>query len=76
VKSKHTNSTVGKFHVIHQICNLIPPHLVSKLAREHNSESDARTFTHWSHCTGIEKTVKAYRRYTGGIQEVQGQIHG
>jgi hypothetical protein len=46
---KHGNTTRGKLTILHQICNLIPPHLVAKIAREHDSESDARTYTHWSH---------------------------
>lgn len=53
MKTKSINSTAGKFSVLHQICKLIPQHLVSKIAREHNSESDARTFTHWSHLVAL-----------------------
>jgi hypothetical protein len=33
--------------LVRQICELIPPHMVSKIAREH--EIDARKFSPWSH---------------------------
>ena len=39
----------GKLTVLAQLCNLIPGHLVAKLAREHGVEAKARTFTAWSH---------------------------
>ena len=38
-----------KLTVLQQICNLIPPHLTSKLARETGVEKKARTYTPWSH---------------------------
>jgi hypothetical protein len=44
-----TGPSKGKFGVLHQICNLIPPFLVSKLARETGVESQARTYSPWSH---------------------------
>ena len=53
MKTKSNNSTAGKFTVLHQVCKLIPPHLVPQIAREHGSESDARTFTHWSHVVAL-----------------------
>jgi IS4 transposase len=53
VNRNNVNSTASKFGVFHQICNLIPPHLVSRLAREHESEADARTFSHWSHVVAL-----------------------
>ena len=40
-------STRGKMTVAKQICELIPPHVVPKLAREHGVE--ARAFSPWSH---------------------------
>jgi hypothetical protein len=44
-----TGPSKGKFGVLHQICNLIPPFLVAKLARETGVESQARTYSPWSH---------------------------
>ena len=40
-------STKGKMTLVRQTCELIPIHLVSKLAREY--EIDARKFSPWSH---------------------------
>ncbi len=42
-------ATKSKFCVLAQVCNLIPGHLVSKLARKYGIETQARTFTAWSH---------------------------
>lgn len=36
-----------------QICNLIPPFLVSRLAQEHGVDKQARTFTAWSHVVAM-----------------------
>jgi len=44
MKSSKRNITVLK-----QLCNLIPSHLVPKLAREHGVDKKARTFSPWSH---------------------------
>jgi Transposase DDE domain/Domain of unknown function (DUF4372) len=44
VKSSKRNITVLK-----QICNLIPSHLVQKLARKHSVDKKSRTFSPWSH---------------------------
>jgi len=44
-----TGPSKSKFSVLRQICNLIPPFLVSKLARETGVEAQARTYSPWSH---------------------------
>jgi len=41
--------TRGKMTLMRQTCELIPAHMVSKLAREH--EIDARKLSAWSHVT-------------------------
>lgn len=46
-------ATKSKFCVLAQLCNLIPGHLVSKLARKHGIETQARTFTAWSHVVAL-----------------------
>jgi hypothetical protein len=53
VKKKNINSTAGKHSVLRQLCNLIPAHLVSQLAREHHSTLHAREFSHWSHVVAL-----------------------
>ena len=44
-----TNPSRSQFAVLRQICNLIPSHLVPKLARETGVHKKARTFSPWSH---------------------------
>jgi hypothetical protein len=43
----------ANFSVFRQICQLIPGHLVSRLAREHHVEELARAFTPWSHVVAM-----------------------
>lgn len=52
-KNKTTNPTRSKLSIFRQICNLIPVHLVSRLAREINAEEKSRTFTPWSHVVSL-----------------------
>ena len=49
MKKRNTKPTASKLSVLGQLCNLIPPHLVSKLARETGVASMARSFSPWSH---------------------------
>jgi len=44
-RSKHT--------ALQQVCNLIPPYLVAKLARKHDVDKRARTFSPWSHVVSL-----------------------
>lgn len=46
-KTSHPSSS--KLTVVHQLCNLIPNHLVPKLSRETGVDKKARTFSPWSH---------------------------
>ena len=39
----------GTISVLSQLCKTIPPFLVSKVAREHGCDKQARTFSPWSH---------------------------
>jgi len=41
--------TRSKYAVLTQVCQLIPPHLTGKIAREHGVDKKARTFSPWSH---------------------------
>lgn len=50
---KPTNPTKSKLSIFRQICNLIPTHLVSKLAQETNAEEKSRTFKPWSHVVSL-----------------------
>lgn len=46
-------ATASKLSVLAQVCNLIPGHLVGKLARKHGIDRQARTFTPWSHVVSL-----------------------
>lgn len=80
---KHINSTVSKFNILRQLCNLIPTHLTSLLARKHKSEDDARTFSHWSHVVslmyaklthsfGLNDVCDALGLYSGPLASIRG----
>src|SRR5712664_133361 len=43
----------SKFSILRQICNFIPPHLVSKIAHTTGAEDKSRTFTPWSHVVSL-----------------------
>ena len=83
MKSKHINSTASKFTILRQLCNLIPSHLVSRLARRHHSEADARPFSHWSHVVsliysklthsfGLNDVCDALGLYSGSLSSIRG----
>lgn len=52
-KSQQQKPTKSKFSILRQICNWIPNHLVSKLARETHVEEDVRKFKPWSHLVSL-----------------------
>jgi hypothetical protein len=52
----------SKFSILHQICNFIPQHLVSKIARTTGAEDKSRTFKPWSHVVSL-----AYAQLTHSI---------
>src|SRR5947207_15382367 len=54
MKKKNTHKpTASKFSLLRQLCNFIPPHLVSKLARDTGVEDQSRTFSPWSHVVSL-----------------------
>jgi hypothetical protein len=54
VKTKsNTQPALSKFTILKQICNLIPPHLVPRLAREAGVDKKARAFSPWSHVLAL-----------------------
>jgi hypothetical protein len=50
---KTTIPSRSQFAELRQICNLIPQHLVPKLARESGLDKKARTFSPWSHLVSL-----------------------
>ena len=55
MKRKYQNKKPTKHHlsILRQIFNLIPNHLVPRLARETGGAHDARTYTPWSHVLAL-----------------------
>ena len=53
MKNKTNKPTRGKLSVFRQLCNLIPIHLVSELARQTGVAKKARTFKPWSHVVAM-----------------------
>lgn len=48
-----TGPSRSQFPVLRQLCNLIPAHLVPRLARATGVDKKARTFTPWSHLVSL-----------------------
>jgi hypothetical protein len=54
VKNKNnTTPTASKLNILRQLCNLIPAHLVPKLARQTGVDVKARLFSPWSHVVSL-----------------------
>jgi hypothetical protein len=73
----------SKSEVLRQICNLIPPFLVSSLARSTDVERKARTFSPWSHLVammyaqlthaiGLNDVCDALRLWRGPLAAIRG----
>ena len=56
-----------KLPVLTQLCKLIPPHLVPKLARKHGIHKQARTFTAWSHVVSLLFAQLTLRKEAGSL---------
>jgi uncharacterized protein DUF4372 len=78
VIKRNTKPTASKLTVLQQLCNLIPPHLVPKLARETGVDFMARSFSAWSHVVsmlfgqlthaiGLNDICDALRLYSGPL---------
>lgn len=52
-KTSRRTPTRSSFTVLRQLCNFIPPHLVSRLARITGVAAMSRTFTPWSHLVSL-----------------------
>ena len=82
-KKTNNKPTVSKFSIPQQFCNLIPPHLVSKLARDTGVEDHARTFSPWSqvvsllyaqltHALGLNDVCDALGLHSGPLSALRG----
>lgn len=81
--NKNINSARGKMVLLRQLCNLIPSHLISSLAKKHGSEKHARTFSHWSqvvaliyakltHAFGLNDVCDALKLFSGPLASIRG----
>jgi hypothetical protein len=61
MKNKTVKPTRCQFTILRQICNLIPEHLVCKLARQTKVEEQARTFKPWSHVVALLHAQLSHR---------------
>ena len=75
--------SASKFSVLRQLCNLIPSHLVPKLARETGVDKACRTFSAWSHVVamlyaqlthsiGLNDVCDALRLRSGPLSALRG----
>ena len=62
MKKHKIKPTRSQFSILRQICNLIPQHLVSKIARSTGVEDKSRTYKPWSHVVS-----QAYAQLTHSI---------
>src|SRR3979409_635155 len=73
----------SKGEVLRQICNLIPPFLVSSIAQETGVDKKARTFNPWSHLVammfaqlthaiGLNDVCDALRLWSGPLSAIRG----
>jgi len=83
MKKKTTKPTRSRFNILRQICNLIPAHEVSKIARETGVEDQARTFSPWSHtvsllhaqlshCIGLNDLCDSLQLHSGPLSTIRG----
>jgi hypothetical protein len=82
-KQTRHKPTAGKFSLLRQLCNFIPPHLVPRLARATGVEDQARTFSPWSHVVsllyaqlthslGLNDVCDALRLHSGSLSALRG----
>lgn len=72
MKNKRLNPAKSKFAVFQQICNFIPGHLVSKVARETGAADKARDFSNWSHVVAL---LHAQFTHAIGLNDACDSLH-
>ena len=74
-----------KFEVLRQICNLIPPFLVSKVAKHTGVDKRARSFSPWSHLVtmlyaqlthaiSLNDVCDALKLFSGPLSAIRGAV--
>ena len=83
MKNKKHNPAKSKLTVLKQICNFIPGHLVSKIARETGAAEKARDYSNWSHVVallhaqishsiGLNDVCDSLQLNAGALSEIRG----
>jgi hypothetical protein len=83
MKNKRIKPTRSRFNVLRQICNLIPEHEVSKIARVTGATDKSRTFSPWSHtvslldaqlthCIGLNDLCDSLQLHSGPLSTLRG----
>src|SRR5437899_236589 len=83
MKKHSIQANAGKFSILRQLCNLIPNHLVPKLARETGVDKHWRDFSPWSqvvallyaqltHALGLNDVCDALRLHSGPLSALRG----
>jgi len=83
MKNKKIKPTRSRFNVLRQICNLIPGHEVSKIARTTGAMDKSRTFSPWSHtvslldaqlthCIGLNDLCDSLQLHSGPLSTLRG----
>ncbi len=83
MKNKKIKPTRSRFNVLRQICNLIPEHEVSKIARVTGATDKSRTFSPWSHtvslldaqlthCIGLNDLCDSLQLHSGPLSTLRG----
>jgi hypothetical protein len=67
MKNKLSKPARSEFNILRQICNFIPAHTVSKIARQTGVQEQARTFEPWSHVVAL---LVAQMTHSIGLNDV------
>jgi hypothetical protein len=84
-KQTKTQPKRSKLTMLNQLCNLIPPHLAPKLARETGVEKQWRSFSPWSHsvammygqlahCASLNDICDGLQLHSGPLSVIRGAM--
>src|SRR5437868_13741466 len=83
MKKTKIKPTRSKFNILRQICNFIPQHIVSQIARTTGAKDKSRTFKPWSHVVslvyaqlthsiGLNDLCDSLQLHSGALSSVRG----
>src|SRR5215470_17833372 len=85
MKKKPIKPTRSHFNILRQICNFIPSHEVSKIARATGAEDKSRGFSPWSHVVsllygqlthsiGLNDLCDSLQLHSGPLSSIRGAV--